>query len=48
MDKILMILRQWLERLGSRDGVADDPLAHLSPLELADLPAVHQARKEGS
>ena len=46
MDKILMILRQWLERLGSRDCAPDDPLAHMSPLELADLPALHPARRE--
>jgi len=46
MDKILMILRQWLQRLGSRDCVEDDPLAYMSPLELADLPAMHPARDE--
>lgn len=45
MDKILMILRHWIERLKARDCVADDPLAHMSAVELADLPPVHPQRE---
>ena len=45
MDKILTTLRHWLERLGRRDCAADDPLAGMSPLELAALPPVHPQRE---
>lgn len=46
MDKILMILRQWIEALLARDCVAADPLATMSPRDLADLPTVHPDRDE--
>ena len=46
MDKILMILRQWITRLLERDCISDDPLARMSPHELADLPAVHPESDE--
>lgn len=41
MDKILTILRQLVSRMLERDRIEADPLAGMSPLELADLPAVH-------
>ena len=41
MDKILMILRQWIEALLARDCVAADPLATMGPREWADLPPFH-------
>lgn len=46
MDKILIILRQWIEALLARDCVETDPLAAMSPRELADLPVVHPERDE--
>jgi hypothetical protein len=46
MDKILMILRQLVSRLLERDCIETDPLARMSPLELADLPPVHPDRDE--
>jgi len=44
MYKILMALRRWAKRLNGRDCAADDPLAHLSLRELADLPPLHPER----
>lgn len=41
MDKILMILRQWIDALLASDRVETDPLATMSPRELADLPVMH-------
>jgi hypothetical protein len=46
MDKILMILRQWIEAWLARDCVESDPLATMSAHELADLPVVHPERDE--
>lgn len=46
MDKILMILRQWIEDMLARDYVETDPLASMSARELADLPVVHPERDE--
>lgn len=41
MDKILTMLRQLISRMLERDRIETDPLARMSQLELADLPAVH-------
>jgi hypothetical protein len=46
MDKILMILRQWIEALLARDNIDTDPLATMSIRELADLPVVHPEHDE--
>jgi len=46
MDKILMILRQWIEAMLVRDCVETDPLATMSPHELADLPVHHPCCEE--
>ncbi|MHB1104296.1 MAG: hypothetical protein ACYC0C_16285 [Devosia sp.] len=46
MDKILMILRQWIEVLLERDRAQADPLASMSVRELADLPVVHPDRDD--
>lgn len=43
MHKIFTILRQLLSRLLERDRDAD-PLAGMSPRQLADLPPVHSDR----
>ena len=46
MDKILNLLRRLVSRLLERDRIETDPLARMSPLELADLPPVHPDRDE--
>lgn len=46
MDKIFAALRQWIEALLARNCANDDPLAHLTTHEWADLPAFHPAREE--
>lgn len=46
MDKILMILRQWIQAMLARDAIESDPLATMSPRELADLPIVHPEHDE--
>ena len=46
MDKTLIILRQLLSRLLEPDHVDADPLAGMSPRQLADLPPVHPDRDE--
>lgn len=46
MDKILSVLRRWIVSLLERDCVRDDPFAHMSTHELADLPSIHPERDE--
>lgn len=46
MYKIWTGLRQLIARLLERDCRCADPLAHMSSLELADLPPVHPDRDE--
>jgi hypothetical protein len=46
MEKILMILRRLVSWMLEHDRVDTDPLARMSPLELADLPPVHPDRDQ--
>lgn len=43
MEKVLNALRRFLARLAERE-CPPDTLSRMSPLELADLPAIHPAR----
>ena len=42
---IFTLLRGWLDRLGE-PACTPDPLAAMSPNELADLPAIHPLRDD--